>query len=306
MQPLFLRAKKQKDFSTATDRYTTVTSDSGTRVIFLDCQRTLSSFHTLVFTSVSVCLIGMLLVLLLMFLLSGYIIKPFIENHEKQKQFITDAGHELKTPLTIINADAEILEMDYGQNEWLADIQEQTKHLTSLTNNLITLSRMEEERTRLQMIDFPFSDMVEETIQSFQSLARTQNKTFETSIQPMISLYGDEKALTQLVSILLDNAMKYSTPEGEISLCLEKAGNNVKLSVYNTADSIDREQLPHLFDRFYRTDKSRSSRTGGYGLGLSIAAAVVNTHKGKITATTQDEHSLLITVTLPLKAQERK
>ena len=188
---------------------------------------------------------------------------------------------------------------------WLADIQEQTKHLTSLTNNLITLSRMEEERTRLQMIDFPFSDVVEETVQSFQALARTQNKTFETLIQPMISLYGDEKSLTQLVSILLDNAMKYSTPKGEISLRLEKAGNNVKLSVYNTADSINREQ-PHLFDRFYRTDKSRSSRTGGYGLGLSIAAAVVNTHKGKITATTQDEHSLLITVTLPLKAQGRK
>lgn len=287
-------------------RYTTVTSDTGTRVIFLDCQRTLSSFHTLIFTSVGVCLIGIILVLILMFLLSGYIIKPFIENHEKQKQFITDAGHELKTPLTIINADAEILEMDYGENEWLADIQEQTKHLTSLTNNLITLSRMEEERTRLQMIDFPFSDVVEETVQSFQALARTQNKTFETSIQPMISLYGDEKSLTQLVSILLDNAMKYSTPEGKISLCLEKAGNNVKLSVYNTAESIDREQLPHLFDRFYRTDKSRNSETGGYGLGLSIAAAVVNTHKGKITATTQDEHSLLITVTLPVKAQGRK
>lgn len=99
---------------------------------------------------------------------------------------------------------------------WLADIQEQTKHLTSLTNNLITLSRMEEERTRLQMIDFPFSDVVEETVQSFQALARTQNKTFETLIQPMISLYGDEKSLTQLVSILLDNAMKYSTPKGEI------------------------------------------------------------------------------------------
>ena len=120
---------------------------------------------------------------------------------------------------------------------WLADIQEQTKHLTSLTNNLITLSRMEEERTRLQMIDFPFSDVVEETVQSFQALARTQNKTFETLIQPMISLYGDEKSLTQLVSILLDNAMKYSTPKGEISLRLEKAGNNVKLSVYNTANS---------------------------------------------------------------------
>ena len=142
---------------------------------------------------------------------------------------------------------------------WLADIQEQTKHLTSLTNNLITLSRMEEERTRLQMIDFPFSDVVEETVQSFQALARTQNKTFETLIQPMISLYGDEKSLTQLVSILLDNAMKYSTPKGEISLRLEKAGNNVKLSVYNTADSINREQLPKRLAILFKAPRISSS-----------------------------------------------
>ena len=170
---------------------------------------------------------------------------------------------------------------------WLADIQEQTKHLTSLTNNLITLSRMEEERTRLQMIDFPFSDVVEETVQSFQALARTQNKTFETLIQPMISLYGDEKSLTQLVSILLDNAMKYSTPKGEISLRLEKAGNNVKLSVYNTADSINREQLPHLFDRFYRTDVSRNSSKGGSGIGLSIVKKILEDHGGKVWATSR-------------------
>lgn len=287
-------------------RYTTFTGDTGTRVIFLDCQRNLSTFYTFIATSVGVCLIGLLLVLLLMFLLSGYIIRPFIENHEKQKQFITDAGHELKTPLTIISADAEILAMDYGESEWLTDIQEQTRHLTSLTNNLITLSRMEEERTRLQMIDFPFSDVVEETAQSFQAIARTQHKTFELSIQPMISLCGDEKSLTQLVSILLDNAMKYSSPEGQISLCLEKSGNNVKLTVYNTAESVDREQLSHLFDRFYRMDSSRNSRTGGYGLGLSIAAAVVETHKGKITAASKDGHSLLITVLLPIKTPGRR
>lgn len=105
---------------------------------------------------------------------------------------------------------------------WLADIQEQTKHLTSLTNNLITLSRMEEERTRLQMIDFPFSDVVEETVQSFQALARTQNKTFETLIQPMISLYGDEKSLTQLVSILLDNAMNTPLRKARFPFVLKK------------------------------------------------------------------------------------
>mgnify|MGYP001429880927 CR=1 FL=1 len=200
---------------------------------------------------------------------------------------------------------------------WLPDIQEQTKHLTSLTNNLITLSRMEEERTRLQMIDFPFSDVVEETVQSFQALARTQNKTFETSIQPMISLYGDEKSLIQLVSILLDNAMKYSTPEGEIFLRLEKAGNNVKLSVYNTADSIDREQLPAKNLCAFIADGSILPRESGissrpmkasvpFTSPDSLRISINLPHKGKITATTQDEHSLLITVMLPLKTQGRK
>ena len=114
----------------------------------------------------------------------------------------------------------------------------------------------------------------------------------------MISLYGDEKSLTQLVSILLDNAMKYSTPKGEISLRLEKAGNNVKLSVYNTSDSINREQLPHLFDRFYRPDESRSTNTGGTGIGLSMAQAIVEAHGGKITVNSTDGKTIIFTVVI--------
>ena len=180
---------------------------------------------------------------------SARIVKPFSENYEKQKQFITDAGHELKTPLTIIDADAEVLEMDIGQNEWLSDIQEQTKRLEQLTNSLIQLARMEEQ-PRMEKIEFPISDLVEETAETFQALAKTHNKNLTTHIQPMLSMTGDEKAIRQLVTILMDNAVKYSDEGGTISLTLEKQKNLIKLSVLNTAKLIPRESLTHLFDRF--------------------------------------------------------
>lgn len=234
-----------------------------------------------------------------MVFVSSRIVKPFSENYEKQKRFITDAGHELKTPLTIIDADTEVLEMDFGENEWITDIQTQTKRMADLTNNLILLSRMEEERKKELMIEFPLSDVVEETVGTFQSLIKTQNKTLNSDIKPFIVMRGDEKAIRQLVTILLDNAVKYSDEEGRIEVSLEKQKNRIRFSVFNTTEIISREHLEHLFDRFYRTDSSRNSQTGGYGLGLSIAAATVNAHKGKIVALTEDEKSLLIVVTFP-------
>lgn len=281
-------------------RYVTQASTEDTQIIFLDCGRSLSTFRSFVFTSCWISLLGLLAVLIRLVFLSARIVKPVAESYEKQKRFITDAGHEIKTPITIIDADAEVLELDLGENEWLRDIRIQAKRLAALTNDLIFLSRMEEEQVQLQMIEFPFSDLVSETAQSFQALAKAQNKTFTVHIQPMISLYGDEKALRQLVSILLDNALKYSEADGDISLSLKKEGKTVCLSVYNTTASVSREQLSHLFDRFYRADPSRNSRTGGYGIGLSIAKAVVSAHRGKITAHTQDGHSLLVTVLLPV------
>ncbi len=280
-------------------RYVVDSSDDGIRITFLDCGRSLDTFRTFVFTSIVVAAVGLLAVLLLMIFLSGRIVKPFSESYEKQKQFITDAGHELKTPLTIIDADTEILGMDFGENEWLSDIHNQTRRLTELTNSLILLSRMEEEQAKYQMIEFPLSDLVEESAHSFQNLAVTQDKTLTCTIQPMLSLCGDENAIRRLVGILLDNAVKYCPEKGEIRLMLEKQKNTVRLAVYNTSEPVSREQLDRLFDRFYRTDSSRNSQTGGYGLGLSIAAAIVNVHKGKISASTEDGHSLTITVTLP-------
>lgn len=269
------------------------------RVIFLDCGRSLRTFHSFLVASCGISLVGLLAVLLLMVLFSQRIVRPVSESYEKQKRFITDAGHEIKTPISIIDADAEVLEMELGENEWLQDIRQQTKRLASLTGDLIFLSRMEEEQVVLQRIEFPFSDLVEERAQSFQALARSQNKTFEFRVQPMVALVGDEKSLGQLVDILLDNALKYSPAGGQVALGLEKSGRNVVLTVENTAENLSKEDLPRMFDRFYRGDKSRSSETGGYGIGLSIAKAVTEAHKGKISAVKVGEDRIKITVSLP-------
>lgn len=279
-------------------RFISYTVGTETHVIFLDYGREMSSFRKFLYTSISVSLGGLLAVFLLLLFVSKKIVKPFAENYQKQKQFITDAGHELKTPLTIIDADAQVLEMDVGENEWLSDIQTQTKRLAQLTNHMLMLSRMEEQ-PRVEKIAFPLSDVVQETAETFQTLAKTRNKTLDLQIEPMLSLRGDEKAIRQLLSILLDNAMKYSDENGRIVVSLKKQRNRIQLSVCNTTKSIKKENLPHLFDRFYRTDQSRNSRTGGYGLGLSIAYSIVSAHKGKIWAETADEKSLQITASFP-------
>ncbi len=282
-------------------RYAITSDESGTRVIFLDCGRNLSTFYSFLKASCGISAVGLAAVLLLMILFSGRIIRPVAESYDKQRRFITDAGHELKTPLTIIDADAEVLEMDVGENEWLQDIRRQTDRLAKLTGALIALSRMEEGEEQFQMIDFPISDVVGETAQSFQALAKTQNKRFESRIQPMLTLQGDENAIRQLTGILLDNALKYSPEGGEIVLTLEQSGRNLRLLVRNTAEGVTQESLEHIFDRFYRGDPSRSSaKVEGHGIGLSIAQMIVNAHKGRIAASLQNGDTLLMTVTLPL------
>lgn len=279
-------------------RFTVYASGEETHVVFLDCGRELGSFRSFLATSAAVSAAGLLAVTLLLIFFSGRIVKPFSENYEKQRRFITDAGHELKTPLTIIDADAEVLEMDLGENEWLGDIRTQTKRLAELTNSLILLSRMEEQ-PRMEKIEFPLSDVMEETVETFQALARTRGKTLSSRVQPMLSMNGDEKAIRQLLTILLDNAVKYADEGGRIEAVLEKQKNTLRLSVFNTAESVSRESLSHLFDRFYRADASRNSGTGGYGLGLSIASAVVAAHRGKISASSPDGKSLRITAVFP-------
>ena len=281
-------------------RYIRAAEAEGTRFIFVDCGRSLSNFRTTLIASVLVALAGLLAVFLLLLILSKRIVRPVAESYEKQRRFITDAGHELKTPLTIIGADLDLVEPELEGNEWLQDIRCQVRRLTGLTQDLIFLSRMEEETPPIQPIEFPLSDLTEEMAQSFQGLAKAQGKRLTLSIPPMLSYTGDEKAIRQLLSILLDNALKYTPEEGEVEIALKKEGRMIRLSVSNTIDRpMEREMLDRLFDRFYRGDQSRSSQTGGYGLGLSIAKGIVLAHRGKIRAESSGA-SLSVIVSLPV------
>ena len=283
-------------------RYCRTACGGETMLVFLNCQRELATFRDFLYASIGISLGGTLAVFLLLLVFSGRIVRPIAESYEKQKRFITDAGHELKTPITIIRADADVLESELdGENEWIADIRRQTSRLAELTEDLIYLSKMEEENPALQMQDFSLSELVDETAQSFQSLALAKGKRFSASVAPGLRVKGDEKALGKLVSILLDNAMKYSTENGTVNLALERAGRNARLIVRNSTPPMEKGDADRLFERFTREDRSRNSESGGFGLGLAIAKAVTEAHGGTIHAESEDGVSLTVTAELPLR-----
>lgn len=282
-------------------------SDHEMCVLFLDCGRNLFTFKHSLMINCLISFLGLVAVFIVIVVISGKIVRPVSESYEKQKQFISVAGHEIRTPVTIIDADAELLAMEIGDgNEWLQDICKQTKRMAVLTDNLLTLSRMDEHRQQYTMIDFPISDVVEETVLSFQALAHSRNRNIMTEIAPMLSFHGDEGSVRQLVGILLDNAIKYIREQADggcedILLKLGKKGRSLCLSVSNSSEPVSEEQLKRFFERFYRTEQSMDSETGGYGLGLSIARSIVEAHRGKITASAPAAGTVRITVVLPMK-----
>lgn len=282
-------------------RYCRVLSDGEPMLVFLNCQRELGTFRSFLYASIGISALGILGVFLLLLVFSDRIVRPVAESYEKQKRFITDAGHELKTPITIIRADADVLESELdGESEWISDIRKQTNRLEELTEDLIYLSKMEEENAALQMQSFSFSELVDETAQSFQSLAFSKGKNFSFSVTPDLRVNGDEKALAKLVSILLDNAMKYSPENGIVELRLEQSGRLARLMVRNSTPPMEKGNADRLFERFAREDRSRNSESGGFGLGLAIAKAVTEAHKGTIHAESEDGVSLTVTAELPL------
>ena len=291
---------KEKGF-TGEYRYCCTVCNGETMLLFLNCERELSTFRSFLYASVGISLAGILAVFLLLLLFSGRIVRPIAESYEKQKRFITDAGHELKTPITVIRADADVLQSELDEeNEWITDIRRQTNRLTKLTTDLIYLSRMEEENAALRMQEFSLSELVEETAQSFQALALSKGRVFHSAVAPDLKMNGDEKALTKLVSVLLDNAMKYSPEGGTVELKLEQGGRNARLVVKNSTLPMEKGNADHLLERFARGDSSRNSESGGFGLGLAIAKAVTEAHKGKIHAESEDGASLTVTAELPL------
>ena len=271
--------------------------ENDTRVVFLDTTRELFTYRNFLILSISISLIAYAAVILLIFLLSNKIVKPFIENHEKQKRFITDAGHDIKTPLTIIDADAELLDIEYPNSEWVADIKKQTKRLATLTSDLIYLARMEEGLLS-SMSEIPISRIVSEEAQSFSALAAADGKKFTQSVTPNLSLLANESDIRRLVIILLDNSFKYSGEGGEVSLSLLKTARHIHLEAKNTATNLSDVAIEHLFERFWRADSARNSK-GGFGIGLSIARAITEAHGGRISARREDD-KIAITVSFAI------
>ena len=280
-------------------RYAKISLNGYNAVMCLDVYNGLSSANYFLIVSLSASFIGWITVFIIVLAFSKRIIAPVSKSYERQKRFISDAGHEIKTPLAIIEADIGVMEINEGENEWLDDIKVQVRRLARLTNDLIHLSKLDEGRDSLKFIDFSVSDLAKETVTSFTGLATVNNKKLEANIQPNLTLKGDTESIRELLTILLDNAVKYSTGDGNIRLEIKKKNGHIIIETSNSAKNLTNENAEHLFDRFYRADESRNSETGGHGIGLSMAKAIVEAHKGKISAeVTGDDGKLRIKAVL--------
>ena len=267
-------------------RYKVFSAEKGYGVVLVDGSMNRSAMVQSIAIAGVVLLVCAVLVLVLVLLLSKRAVKPIAESYEKQKQFITDANHELKTPLTLILANLDIAESELGQNEWLDDIRSEGNRMTELVNQLVALSRMDEEKHTLNFSEVALGRMVADTVSEFEPLAVSRGKTIGANIDMGIIYHGDEALLRRLVGILMDNAIKYCDLGGDIVVTLHR-GRRIVLTAENTYASVGELELNRLFDRFYRADKARTFK-GGYGVGLSMAKAIVENHEGEITAYKKD------------------
>lgn len=265
-------------------RYKVVPTDFGRIVIFLDCSMQLDSFFSMMAISGMIAIMCSFAIFLVIFMFSKRFIRPMVDNIEKQKRFITDAGHELKTPLAIINANVEVMELMSGKNEWTDSIKNQVTRLDQLVKSMLLLAKMEENTLTPVFVDFDLTKAFTEITEPFEIMAQQQDKKLTIRAQENIRMYGDESAIRNLISILVDNAIKYCTTDGIIEATLRRDGKALKIKVRNSADSENNDNLNRLFDRFYRSDSSRSRESGGFGIGLSMAQTIVDSHKGKISA----------------------
>ncbi|MGN0169651.1 MAG: sensor histidine kinase [Lachnospiraceae bacterium] len=231
--------------------------------------------YTLIFGGIALILFYFLSVFL-----AGKILQPLEESYQKQKQFISDAGHELKTPVSIVSANAELLSRELGHNKWLANIQYENQRMGNLVGQLLDLARTENVTPQMEPLDF--SRLVRGESLPFESFAYEKGLVLNSNIAAGISVRGNSTQLKQIVSILLDNAIRYNNGGNEIRLSLTRNHGFAKLSVINRGEDIPEEQREQLFERFYRADAARNSEENHYGLGLSIAKAITVSHKGRI------------------------
>ncbi len=269
--------------------------------VFLDCETRLAAVRSLALISVLTCVGGILLAFGIVVLASGRVIRPMLKNMEQQKRFITDASHELKTPLTIISANMDLLEPELKGNQWIRSTRKQVSQMSRLVEELVYLSRLEEENAPLQTEPLELRPLTEETAEPFAAMAEYHGQKLTVRIDGDPVIRGDRSGIQRLISVLCDNAVKYAVPDSTILLTVRPEGRNVILSVSNrTARPLSKEECDRMFDRFYRADPSRNKeKLKGFGIGLAIAAALAEKHGGSIRADMEDEDWLCITCRLP-------
>ncbi|WP_448912908.1 sensor histidine kinase [Gemella sp.] len=265
-----------------TYRFLKVETEVGNLILFLNCQRELDSFESFAKNSILISIFVIVSVLIMIILISKKVIAPIQETYIKQKQFITGASHELKTPLAIISSNADVLEMENGNSKWTNNIHNQVDRLTSLVNSLVVFSRME-EKDAVERESFDLTEVLQSRIADFNELANFQKKYIVTNITSNLNYYGEKESIIQLMDILLENSIKYAPENSDILVSLEKNRKYAILKVSNKAD-VKKGDLSKVFDRFYRLDESRNSTIKGYGIGLSMAQLIAEKHKETIRA----------------------
>lgn len=279
-------------------RYMTVESELGVLYIFLDCNRNIAAARSFFINSIIVTAAGLAVLYLVARLLAGRAIRPIAVSYEKQKSFITNAGHELKTPLAVIESSTEVIEIESGESQWTRSIHSQVERLSTLTQELIALSRMDEGTAALDLAELDVSAVVAEALAPYAVMAEQKGRVFAAEIQEGVCLRSNRGALEKVCGILADNAVKYTPEGGDIRFALTQSGGHVVLREENPAEGVKPGRREELFDRFYRGDASRSSAQPGYGLGLPLARALLEAMGGSITAESPDGKRLVITARL--------
>lgn len=291
-------AKRREKGYYGSYRYLVKKDEKGISVLFLNAAFQIQSMRSLLFVSLAIGLVSLLTVFILILLFSRRAVRPYMKMIEQQKRFITDAGHELKTPITSIVTSADIAAMEHEGDEWIDNIRRQAGRLTKLVGDLVALSRLDEEVPFPEKSRFSMSEVAWETAEPFVHLAKAKGKHYSQHIEEGLILYGDRSSVQRLISILLDNAVRYSDDGGEIQLRIYGRRGRICVEVSNTCDLPDISDLDRLFDRFYRLDESRSATTGGTGIGLSMVRAIAEIHGGKASVQSADGKKICFMVVL--------
>lgn len=276
-------------------KYGYVYRDSNRYLVLIDTDKEFLLFYQFAKNSILVGLTIIIVASVFFIILAKKVVRPIEINYIKQKQFITDASHELKTPLTIISSNADVLEMEIGNSKWLSNIHSQIDRLTNLINSLVAFSRAEESES-LNKTTFSLSELFESRVEDFSELANFKNKKIISNIQKDISYNGDSQTIMQVIDILLDNAIKYADENSIIEANLTKNKKDLYLTVKNDAKDIAKGNLNIIFDRFYRLDESRNSKIKGYGIGLALAKLIVEKHKSSIKAFSPEDGEFVIEI----------